>query len=245
MSRDLSPGAMAPATRIPPGSETASAIRSLLMPCLLLDNGRVMAPGPDGPVVARTPTGDRYDVLDVTDQLAARFGRVYVVDLDGIEHDRPQLDYLQEISRATETWIDAGVRSSEQAIDIVVAGAFRTVVSSAYLESASELEKTWKLSSEIAFEVELDGGRPTARAPEWREASAIDIARAARSVGPAELVVSPRGHPVDWEMIRQLASGGPVWVDGTFEADEVDRIRSAGATGGIFHISEELGSEPS
>jgi len=229
---------------LPATSETARALVGRLMPCLLLRGGRVMAPGDDGPVVARTPSGEPFDVLAVADQLTERYHRLYLVDLDGIERDQPQLDYLQEIARGAEVWIDAGVRTSDQAIDIVVAGAFRTVLTSGRLESEKELGRTWKLSPEIAFEIELVDGALRAAPPEWTGFAPARLAGVARGMGLQDVIVSPRGADVDWTLVAELAKGGSTWVDGTFDPSDVARLAAAGASGGIFHVNEELRGVP-
>src|SRR5258708_11882167 len=153
----------------------------MLMPCLILADGRVMAPSPTGPVAARTADGRIYEVLDVADQLAAKYGRIYLVDLDGIEHDQPQLDYLQEIARGAEVWVDAGIRTSDQAIDLVVAGAHRTVLTTRQLRSAEELDRTWKLSSEIALAIEWSDGRVVARDPTGSSLGPDAVAQSGRT----------------------------------------------------------------
>ncbi len=225
---------------LPASSETARAIRGLLMPCLMIRGGRVMLPGPTGPVVARDPDGKLYDVLDVSDQLGEKYGRLYVVDLDGLERDEPQLDYLQEIARASEVWVDAGVRTGDQAIDVVVAGAFRTVLSTAFLESERELRRAWKLSPEVAFEIELTRSPARPVSPDFAHQGPAALAQAARGLGLKDIILSPRGQAVDWSLVRELAAIGPVWVDGSFEYDDLGRLIESGAVGGIFHITDEL-----
>lgn len=206
----------------------------------MLESGRVMLPSVNGATPARTPDGQLYDVLDVSDQLADRFGRIYVRDLDGLLHDQPQLDYLQEIARGAEVWVDAGVRTGEQAIDIVVAGAFRTVLSSRTLEHPAELEQAWKLSPEIAFEIEVESGRAVTRAREWAGRSPEELATEARRLGISDVVYSPAAPPIDWATVRSLAAPGALWVGGTFETEDLPQLKEAGATGGIFHIRDEL-----
>ncbi len=210
------------------------------MPCLMIRAGDVMLPGPEGPVAARDPDGKLYDVLDVSDQLTDRYGRLYLVDLDGIEHNEPQLDYLQEITRVSEVWVDAGVRTGEQAIDVVVAGAFRTVLSTSRLESEQELRQAWKLSPEIAFEIEVTDRGVGSVAPDWSGRSPAALAQMARAIGLREVIYSPRRTAVDWKVVRELAATGPLWVDGSFQFEELGRLTESGAVGGIFPITEEL-----
>jgi hypothetical protein len=214
--------------------------RPLLVPCLMIGKGHVYLPAAEGPVVARDPKGAPWEILDVADYLIGRFKRIYIVDLDGIEHNRPQLDYLQEIARDTETWVDAGIRTADQAIDILITGARRAVISSARMQSMKEVRRTWKLSQDLAFEIETRDLIVQTRNPEWATAALPEIVRAVREIGLSDIVLSPRGDEVDWSIVRELAPGGPLWVDGTFEASAISELKASGAAGGIFHIEHEL-----
>lgn len=197
--------------------------------------------GPGGYSLARDREGKPFDILDVSDQLAEKYGRLYLVDLDGRERDQPQLDYLQEISRNAEVWVDSGVRTSDQAIDVVVAGAFRTVLSTAQLRAEGELDQAWKLSPEIAFEVAMGPAGVVAASPEYAGRSPASLVQTARAVGVRDVIYSPRGTRVDWSLAHLLAEGGPLWIDGSFGYDELEQLRNSGAIGGIFSIEEELG----
>lgn len=211
------------------------------MPCLLLRRGSVCLPGPDGPVPARSADGSRFDPFDVVDRLARDYSMLYVVDLDGIETGDPQLDYLQEISRDMTLWVDGGVRTAEQAIDILVSGARRAVLSSAYLQGPRQLKRAWRLSTELVFELEFDpSGHLVLADPGWETADPIVLARAVRETGPDHLIVSPREAGPDWSLVAELSAGGPTWVDGSFDPQDAPRLASAHAAGGIFHIDEIL-----
>jgi hypothetical protein len=180
------------------------------------------------------------DVFDVLDALAPQYRSVYLVDLDGIERNVPQLEYIQEVSRDTTLWVDAGVRRADGAIDILVAGAERAVLSSSYLQGPRELKRAWKLSTDIVFEVELSDGVPAPSDPAWGAPDAISLATAARAAGPDTVILSPRGADPDWNLVTSVASHGPTWVDGTFVRGDVRRLIEANADGGIFHIEDVL-----
>ena len=214
-----------------------------LVPCILLRRGEVQVPSEDGPVEARTPEGAKVDPFDVVDRLSAEYPLIYLVDLDGVERGEPQLDFLQELSRDATLWVDGGVRVADQAIDILVTGAQRAVLSSGVLRGPKELRRAWRLSTELVFEVEVDARGLVAR-PEWEAKGAIELAEAVRAVGVDHLIVSPREVDPDWALVRAVAAGGPTWVDGTFEASDLPRLREAGARGGIFHLDKLLGADP-
>ncbi|MGA7476710.1 MAG: HisA/HisF-related TIM barrel protein [Thermoplasmata archaeon] len=212
-----------------------------LMPCLLLRKGQVCVPGPDGPVVALSPEGPPFDPFDVVDRLARDYSMMYVVDLDGLEHGDPQMDYLQEISRDVTLWVDGGVRTAEQAIDILITGARRAVLSSAYLRGPRQLKRAWRLSTELVFEMEIEpSGRLALADPSWGTEDPFELARIVREAGPDHLVVSPREVDPDWNLVARLAAGGPTWVDGSFNPQALPLLASAHATGGIFHIDDLL-----
>jgi len=214
-----------------------------LVPCMLLRRGQVCRPGENGPTPALSAAGGPLDPFDVIDRIVRDYSLLYLVDLDGIERTEPQLDYIQEFSRDIALWVDGGVRDADQSIDILVAGAQRAVVSSALLEGPEELERAWGLTTELAFEIALDGGSLHAR-PEWKPTSPLGLAKTVREIGLGQIVLSPRNAPVDWAVVRSIAGGGPTWVDGSFERSDAPRITEAGAAGGIFHIDSMLDEDP-
>jgi histidine biosynthesis protein len=205
-----------------------------LVPCLLFRRGRIFRPGPDGPEPALTADGSPPDPFDVIDRVAREYTHLYLVDLDGIERGEPQLDYIQEFSRDLSLWVDGGVRTADQSIDILVAGAQRAIVSSAMLDGPDELERAWGLSTELAFEIRVEGGIVRAR-PDWEPAAPAAFARTVREIGIQHVVLSPLDDRPDWSLVRAVAAGGPTWVDGSFAPADVDRLKDAGASGGIFH----------
>jgi len=215
-----------------------------LVPCLMLQHGDLRLPSANGPVPARTPEGGKFDPFDVVDRLSAEYPLIYLVDLDGVERAEPQLDFLQELSRDATLWVDGGIRNADQAIDILVTGAQRAVLSSATLRGPRELRRAWRLSTELVFEVELDTQGLVAPG-DWGTTEPVDLVRSVREVGVDHVVISPREIEPDWALVRAIAAGGPTWVDGSFDASELPRLQDAGARGGIFHLNQMLGpSDP-
>jgi hypothetical protein len=227
--------------RAPAGSETASVT---LVPSLVLRHGRVCRPGPNGPEDALTAAGTPPDPFDVIDRIVRDYSLLYLVDLDGTERSEPQLDYIQEFSRDIDLWVDGGVRTADQSIDILVAGAKRAVVSSEMLEGPEELERAFGLSTELVFEIPFSGGRMQA-GPKWPPGDAAQMVRAVREIGVGTVILSPRDSPPNWSFVRWASAGGPTWVDGTFDPRDAARLLETGAAGGIFRINAiPEGSEP-
>jgi hypothetical protein len=228
-----------------PGTRTAAAASDTLpdaglIPGLLLRRGRICLPGPDGPVPARRSSGGEFDIFDVIDALSPKYPALYLVDLDGLERNDPQLEYVQELSRDMPLWVDSGVRQAEQAIDVIVAGAQKAVLSSAFLASPRELRRAWRLSTELLFEIETVDGRTDPIDPSWGSTDPLAVAQTAREVGLSTVIVSARGEDPDWSLVAQLAAHGPTWVDGAFAPGDLSRAAEARAEGGIFHLNEVL-----
>jgi len=202
----------------------------------MLRDGRVCLPGPDGPVAAKNPAGEFYDPFEVVDRLTEKYSLLYVVDLDGIEQEAAQLDYLQELSRDITLWVDAGVRTADQAIDVLVAGARRAVLSTAYLLGPKELRRAWRLSTQLAFEVELDGPVVSAAHQSWETRDPYELLTTVHEVGLERFVLSTRDGAIDWGLVRKLTPIGPTWIDGSFSPAEAPQLAPAGARGGIFHL---------
>jgi Histidine biosynthesis protein len=220
-----------------PGEEAADPT---LVPCLLISRGRIMLPAEGGPTAAHPKDGGTFDMFEVADRLMTEYDRVYVVDLDGIDRNQPQLDYLQEIAQGGEIWVDAGVRTSDQAIDVLVAGAQRAILSTAFLRTERELRRAWRLSSDLVFEIEIRGGVVAGPAPEWAGKAPLDVATSARAEGPRDVVLSYRESPIDWPLASTIGRDGPVWVGGSFETADAPKLREYGCRGAIFHLNRYL-----
>ncbi|MHB1434612.1 MAG: HisA/HisF-related TIM barrel protein [Thermoplasmata archaeon] len=227
---------MPAAQRVP--SSRSPTPEFALVPCLLLRAGQVMVPGERGPTVARTTEGKPIDPFDVVDRLPPK-SQLYVVDLDGVERGDPQVEYLQELARDLELWVDAGVRTADQSIDIFVAGATRVVLSSVQLHGPDELDRAWKLSPSILFEVEWGDAGLSPIHPDWESQDVRGLVARVREVAPIDLILSPRDTSVDWALVRELSSGGTTYLDGSFDRSDAERLRAAGGRVGIYHWTEE------
>ena len=180
------------------------------------------------------------DPFDVADRLVAGFKRFCVIDLEGHRRNRPQLDYLQELSRSGELWVDAGVRTGDQVIDVLVTGARRAVLSTAFLLGPRELKRAWRLSPEILFAVEADGSAVRQRGNDWDNQPVRTAMSGARALGVVDLVLRSGGESVDWDLARQLSGSGQLWVGGGPEAADQAKLASAGVAGGLFNPSRAL-----
>ena len=183
------------------------------------------------------PTGAPLEILDVVDRLTPSYSRLFVVDLDAVEQDRPQLDYLQEIARDTDVWLDAGVRTADEAIDALITGASRAVMSTSLLRSAKVLARAWKLSQDLVFEVEIRTGAVDTSIPEWSALSPVDLAAVARAVGIPDVILTYREGPIDWSVVREVGRDRPNVGRRVVPALAALRPEPSRGRRGIFHLS--------
>ncbi|HKV90710.1 MAG TPA: HisA/HisF-related TIM barrel protein [Thermoplasmata archaeon] len=177
------------------------------------------------------------EILDVADMVEARYRLIYLIDLDGRRKGEPQLDYIQEISRDSDVWVDVGVQRADDAIDALVAGARRAVLSTSMLASERELRRAWKMSTELVLELAVGPeGSVVALEESWAGRPPIEVARALRAIGPDTLVYSPRGPTIDWNLVTELSREGPTWVGGPCQTTDLPAVKGSGAAGAIVWV---------
>ncbi|MCI4327604.1 MAG: HisA/HisF-related TIM barrel protein [Thermoplasmata archaeon] len=213
----------------------------LLRAGLAISHGHLMTSDGNAFSPVRGPDGQFRDILDVADAVTPQYDGLYITDLDGRRKGEPQLDYLQELARDADVWLDAGVRVADEAIDGLVTGARRVVLSTATLSSARDLRRAWKMSTEIVFEivVALDGS-VLAIDSDWGGHPPSEVAASARAVGIDTILYTPRAPTVDWGLVRILAAVGPTWVGGGYRPVEAASLADSAAVGAVYHLPAEL-----
>lgn len=186
--------------------------------------------------------GEPLDLFTTTDGLRETFGRIYLIDLEGLQHGRPQLDYVSELARETELWVDGGAETADEVMDLLVAGAERAVVSTARLSSLRELGRAWKLTQQIVVEVRIREGRIQTTAGDW-PATPEELSTELRKIGIPDVLLGFHEAPVDWSSVQRWSQGGPTWVIEGSEAPDRERLVSSGATGAIFYFPSASGAE--
>lgn len=90
--------------------------------------------------------------------LSEKFESTYVVDVDGVAKNKPQLDVAQRICDEMPTLYEGGVRYSHNVIDMLITGAEKAVIGTGTLSDLSELRGAFKLSENITFKVDFRDG---------------------------------------------------------------------------------------
>jgi len=70
----------------------------------------------------------RLNAVDKLKEIRKKHEKAYVLDLDGINKNRPNLDIYRKVSRKPFLWIDALPRRLDDVMDLVVVGAERITI---------------------------------------------------------------------------------------------------------------------
>jgi phosphoribosylformimino-5-aminoimidazole carboxamide ribonucleotide (ProFAR) isomerase len=86
------------------------------------------------------------------------FETLYVMDVDGVERNKPQLDIIQALCDDFSILYEAGPRRGANVVDLVIAGADIVYMSTLSLASLSEIETALTYSENIGFKVDWNDG---------------------------------------------------------------------------------------
>jgi hypothetical protein len=86
------------------------------------------------------------------------FEKLYVMDVDGVERNKPQLDVIQLLSDDFSILYEAGPRRGANIVDLVIAGADMAYMSTISLASLVEIEIALTFSENVGFKIDWNGG---------------------------------------------------------------------------------------
>ncbi|HVL87770.1 MAG TPA: HisA/HisF-related TIM barrel protein [Candidatus Thermoplasmatota archaeon] len=169
---------------------------------------------------------------------AAGDGPAYLVDLEGLSRNRPDVEFLQRWTRRRPAWADTGAGTLPDVADSLVAGAERVTVRWSRLpDGESDLLDITEASDSVVLGLEFEGRFVANRADarDLRGALAlaselslpvlvIDLARAGKRAG------------VDAAIANEVASlhAGERWfAGGVRDASDAARLQEMGYAGAI------------
>jgi phosphoribosylformimino-5-aminoimidazole carboxamide ribotide isomerase len=180
-----------------------------------------------------------------TDLLGIR--EIYAADLDAILGHRPQEDVTRELaSLGTPLWLDAGIRSAEDARQAIALGVSRAIVGLETLPSLEALPDICAAvgTDRLAFSLDLRDGQPIvvngAHAAGPR--SAEEIAGLAVASGTNTLIVIDlarvgTGRGVDVDLLGRIRAASPglslVAGGGISGWDDLVQVAKAGCSAAL------------
>jgi phosphoribosylformimino-5-aminoimidazole carboxamide ribotide isomerase len=169
---------------------------------------------------------------------------LYVADLDAIEGRGAQYGMHQRLSRIARSWIDAGLKSEEDACALIDVGADRVVVG---LETLPGLEVLHSIvlrlgADRVAFSLDLRDGAPLASAEVLRAMSPRELARRAVDAGVETVIVLDLAKVggsggTDDVMLHDLRATLPgvdlIAGGGVRDQADLDRLAAVGVNGAL------------
>ncbi len=98
------------------------------------------------------------DLRTVSRRFSREHDALYLVDLDGIRRNRPDVALLQEVGGRVHTWADAGSRSPQDVMDLIIAGAEQVTVRYETADGVETIEEAVRLSENVALGLEFRDG---------------------------------------------------------------------------------------
>ena len=177
---------------------------------------------------------------------------LYVADLDAIEGRGAQYGMHQRLSRIARSWIDAGLKSEEDACALIDVGADRVVVG---LETLPGLEVLHAIvlrlgADRVAFSLDLRDGAPLASAEVLRAMSPRELARRAVDAGVETVIVLDLARVggsggTDDAMLHDLRAALPgvdlIAGGGVRDQADLDRLAAAGVNGTLVATAVHRG----
>jgi|GEM_PF-1993298 len=153
---------------------------------------------------------------------SSKYETFYVIDVNGLLKNKPQINLIQDMSKGKNLWVESGVRLAEDAIDVLMAGAEYAVLNT-MLVDLDELKKICGLSQNIMLHVECKNNRIHGMNIEY-------FINKAEEIGIKKFVMESRDY---WAM-KTIPKNVEAYVFG--KKDEVKKLEASGATGVLLDI---------
>lgn len=102
----------------------------------------------DGMILAPNP-------IDFINDLKERYDEIYIVDIDGMKRNKPQLKLVQKLGDEVNIWLDGGVRHTENIVDYLIAGALKVIINLQNF-SLNELKRICSLTNNVVIFVDYE-----------------------------------------------------------------------------------------
>jgi len=129
-----------------------------LIPAISIKDGHVAIAEGGQYTYLRNSDGQFRSPVNLIREFELLVGEVFVLDIDGLEKNNPDLDTVKRIAAYRDVWLDAGTIDADSMMDLFVSGASRVVMGTLTLESLDELRKALEISENIIFSIAYDKG---------------------------------------------------------------------------------------
>lgn len=181
--------------------------------------------------------GMEIDASEAINGLIESFGKVLIVDLNGVQNNRPKLDFVLLFEKKP-IWVDGGARNANGAIDLFIAGAEKVVMKTGTLLSLDELRQAHELSDQLIFQIDLVDGKHIAGVREFEERNPEDLLKDVARIGVRScLYVDEGGNIPSPSILRGLPEDFEFYVGMLHQSDSA-RFENSRVKGIIVDAQE-------
>ncbi len=176
-------------------------------------------------------------------ELKKEYGIVYVLDIDGMERNEPNLKFIQQSSPLIPMWVDAGSIDNMGVMDILVAGISKAVVSTKSMHDLILLEEAYEMSDNIILSIDFDEKilSPSQHIPDL---GVRELSRKAADIGIREVIFFDFGRMsgktrLALDKIRTASQAFEnVYVAGISSPEDISQLEELDITGIIANFRD-------
>jgi uncharacterized protein related to proFAR isomerase len=177
--------------------------------------------------------------VELAKELRSSHDVIFILDIDGIERNSPDLDLVRRMSGLIDLWVDAGTLNSGGATDMLVAGASKVVMGTKSIFGLEHLEKAVELSENVIFSLDYDRG-VLASEPSMADMELEELIGVAAETGARIAMIFDLGGvrdrtPPPTEVLRAMVQKfEEVYVAGFVKPDHLGSLEGLGLAGAIM-----------
>ncbi len=189
-----------------------------------------------------TNDGIELDLWQVLSELN-EYDKVHLLDISGIESNRPQTEVIRKISTRKRVWADIGARGPEEITDCFIAGADKAIISTKTIRSKDSIKEAVGLSDELILSIDHKDGM-ISPSEQIRNMSIKRVADFALDEGIDKIIFTALGDKrFEERHLRSLPHGDYELYVGGISPKRAEYLDHENLQGFIFTLREVTGSQ--
>lgn len=208
-----------------------------LIPAVSIMSGRVVEAERGQYKFHKNKEGKFRSVSNLIQELKS--AEVFVLDIDGIEANRPDLGLITSMSKYKDVWADTGAMTSGGISDVLISGAEKAVAGTKALLSMEHLAESVDLSDNIIFSLDWDG-RTIAADKKIGSMPIDELLSAVHSVGIKTIMlfdlggIRDKSPPASDILAKLVGKFEDCYVAGHVKPDAIPNLENAGVKGAMI-----------
>ena len=129
-----------------------------LIPAISIKDGRVAVADNGAYRYLKNAAGQYRSPVNLLREMDFPGEEVFVLDIDGLERNTPDLALVKRMAAHEDVWLDAGAGDADSMMDLFVSDATKVVMGTICMGSLEELGRALDISDNVIFSMGYDGG---------------------------------------------------------------------------------------